>query len=297
MTAAREEWTTGIYHDLDYAVYASIPAARFSDLKLLDKTPAHYLAAQLRPPKESAFLTKGQGFHTIALEPEHFDERFAVAPKVRVTTKDGETVWSSDRRLKPVKTAWAELVAQRPEAEIISREVYDDLLYMRDALWGHDLISKILGSPGRNEITIVWKDPTTEILCKCRLDAIRNWEGTPVVIDLKSARDASPWGMARAIGDYEYASQAAHYLDGANSTRDMARRFMWITVESETCLPVIYEPDWATLEYGRRQLQRWITTLATCQKTNTWPGYPLGINALSLPEYKFRKEEEIHGTG
>ncbi len=295
MTAAREEWTEGIYQDLDYAVYASIPAARFSDLKWMNKTPAHYLAAQLRPPKESDSMTKGQGFHTIALEPELFDQRFAVAPKVKVTNKAGETTWSSDKRLKPVKDAWAELKAQRPEAEIISREVYDDLLYMRDALHGHELISNILSSPGQNELTIVWEDPSTDILCKCRLDAIRNWDGVPVVIDLKSARDASPWGFARAIGDFEYASQAAHYLDGANSTKDMTRRFMWITVESDSGLPVIYEPDWATLEYGRRQLQRWIQTLAECQKTNTWPGYPVGINELSLPEYKFRKEEETHG--
>jgi hypothetical protein len=71
---------------------------------------------------------------------------------------------------------------------------------------------------------------------------------------------------------------------------------MWFVVEKKTALPVVYEPGFATMEYGRRRIATWIKKLAQCQEKNEWPGYPAGINAIDISEWKFRQEEYEDGT-
>jgi exodeoxyribonuclease VIII len=277
----------GIHQKVPYAVYSSWPAVRSSDLKHHADTDAHALIDQLAPPKDKSAFTMGRAFHTASLEPELLERDFAVAPRVMV---DG--VLTGDKRLKAVKLAWAELEAEQPHAEILSEKDYHQVLSWRDAVWGHPVMAEILGSPGFNEASIVWEDPATGLLCKARIDAMRLWCGHTVVIDLKSDRDGSPRGFAKAISDYHYPAQGAHYLNGLTALAPAERRFMWFTVDKATSLPAIYEPDFATLEYGKRQNATWLKRRAQCLATNEWPGFPAGVNTISLPEWKFRQEED-----
>jgi exodeoxyribonuclease VIII len=276
----------GLHHGIPYAVYSAWPGERFSDLKHFEHTSAHARLRELKPDDEKLHFTQGRVFHVAGLEPELLERQFATVPKVVV---DG--VLTGDKRLKPVMRAWEDLKRERPDAEILKEDEFNEALSWRDSIWAHPLMGEILGSPGFNEASVFWQDPATGLFCKARVDAMRIWKGYTIVIDLKSQVDGSPWGMTQACAKYHYPAQAAHYLNGLNAIAPGERRFMWFTVEKKVALPAIYEPDFATLEYGKRQIAGWLATLAECHKTGEWPGYPAGINPVSLPEWKFRQEE------
>jgi hypothetical protein len=281
----------GLHHNVPYAVYSAHPGARFSDLKHHERTDAHARLRELEPDEEKKHFTQGRVFHTACLEPELLETNYATVPKVYV---DGEM--TSDKRVRQVKQAWADLERDRPDAEILKPVDYDEALTWRDAIWGDPFMAEVLGSPGFNEACVFWEDPATGLLCKARIDALRIWRGATIVIDLKSELNASKSAMRRSLEDYQYPAQAAHYLNGLNAVVSAERRFMWFVVEKKTALPVVYEPGFATLEYGRRRISSWLKSLARCQETNVWPGFPAGINDVDISEWKFRQEEYEDGT-
>jgi exodeoxyribonuclease VIII len=281
-----EQPTIGLHHGVPYAVYSAWPGARFSDLKHHQRTDAHVRLRELEPDEEKLHFVQGHCFHTAVLEPELLERDFATVPKVMV---DG--VLTGDKRKKPVRLAWEELEREHPNAEILKEDDFNEALTWRDAVWGDPFMAEVLGSPGFNEASVFWEDPTTGLLCKARIDALRLWRGYTVVIDLKSAADASKEGWRKALGKLFYPAQAAHYLNGLNAIAPAERLFMWCVVEKKTALPVVYEPGYATLEYGRRQVARWLARLKRCRDTNEWPGYPGGRNPIELSEWTFREEE------
>lgn len=275
-----------LHQNIPYAVYSAWPGVRFSDAKHVDVVPAHYRIRELGPDEEKKHFTQGRCFHTASLEPELLEREYITVPRVMV---DG--VLTGDKRLKPVKNAWKEAEANHPDAEILSEDDYNQALSWRDAVWSHPLMAEILGSPGFNEASVFWQDAATGLYCKARIDTMRLWRGYTVVIDLKSGVDGAPRPFQKSLEKFSYPAQAAHYLNGLNAVGPAERRFMWFVVEKDSSLPVVYEPGFATLEYGRRQIARWLATLADCQEKNEWPGYPVGINAIDISEYKFRQEE------
>ena len=66
----------GIYEDLDYETYASIPAWRSHDLTTLIKCP--YSWKHQKPITESPALLEGRVQHTVFLEHDKFDDEFVI---------------------------------------------------------------------------------------------------------------------------------------------------------------------------------------------------------------------------
>ncbi len=268
----------GIYPALDRVAYEAIPGANYSLLKHFARSPMHARYEMTHPKEPTDAMELGTAIHTAVLEPERFAAEYVHAPKV-------------DRRTKEGKATWAAFESDHPGRDYLADDEWAQCEGMAAAVRAHPLASQLLYGQGRNEVTIVWKDAKTGLLCKGRLDRFTQFMGWSVVIDLKSARDASQWAFQAAMARLAYHSQVAYYLDGLRALADMDRRFLIVSVESDPPHGImVYELDDQALAEGRAAYRRHLDQYAECVRTGVWPGYREGIWPLSLPRWALTGE-------
>lgn len=263
----------GVYRDLGRIQYERIDAVNYSLLKHFARSPAHARQEMLCPKKPTDAMELGTAMHMAILEPERFAREYVRAPQCDRRTKDGKALWAAF------------------EAEHLGRNYLTDDEWIRcdgmtHAVQQHELARTLIYGPGRNEVSIVWRNRDTGLLCKGRLDRFTKFMGWSVVIDVKSAANASDAMFPAAAARLGYHVQVAFYLDGLEAIAPTRRRFLIAAVESDAphCVAV-YELDDDALAEGRRQYQRYLGTYAECKQTGIWPGYPEGIYPLRLPRW------------
>jgi hypothetical protein len=77
----------GIYENLDYPTYDSIPAWRSHDLTAISKCPFSWKHRKFN--SESPAFLEGRVQHTVFLEHHKFDEDFVIQPDLNRRTKVG----------------------------------------------------------------------------------------------------------------------------------------------------------------------------------------------------------------
>lgn len=275
----------GIYPGIPMAEYHLWDAVRSKWLMILyTDCPAVLKAEMDSPSPSSPQQVVGRGFHTLLLEPDRFKQRFAVGGPVNPKTE--KAYGRSSQK-------WAEWAAGQDGKDILSAGEHDQIIAMADSLRNHPEGPALLEGRGRNEVSIVWIDPDTGLLCKARVDRWCEWHGYSVHMDAKSAADASRNGFFRAIIRCGYHLQAAHYLEGAahapiNGQRatDALRRFLFAAVGKTYPYPVgIWELDPDTMSAARRLRKRLMKRLKQCMDADEWPGYTTGVEPIALPAY------------
>lgn len=270
MLKLNEDPGTGLRPDIPIERYHIGPGVSKSQLDLVAKSPAHYLAGLDAPKKETPALRIGRLFHALILEPDTV--KIAVAP-------------ACDKRTKNGKSIWERFCADNEGAEIVSGEESDILYGMKANVQRHPAANALLHSAGGwAEHSAYWTDPQSGILCRCRPDFYRP-DG--IIVDLKTTEDASPDAFARSVAKYRYHVQAAFYSDGvATVTGDFINGFAFIAVEKSAPFAVaVYQLDEQATSIGRDLYQRDLATLAECQNRNEWPAYSRKIETLSLPRW------------
>ncbi|MEU2180268.1 PD-(D/E)XK nuclease-like domain-containing protein [Streptomyces thermolilacinus] len=176
---------------------------------------------------------------------------------------------------------------------------YDQVHAMADALRRHRLAAALFApGTGRPEVSLFWRDAPTGVMRRARLDWLRHRrDGRLIVPDYKTARDASPEGIARAVAEHGYHQQAAWYLDGVRAL-ELDETPAWLLVVQEKTAPyvvTVVELDAVSLRIGAAKNRRALEIYARCVETGHWPGYaddntPL---YLSLPTWaQIRDTEE-----
>jgi hypothetical protein len=276
----------GIYLDVPFDNYAQWDAVNHGILNNFRKTPAHVLyelqhGGKARTPSlELGWLT-----HLATLEPDRFEREYVVAIHV-------------DRRYTEGKRRWAEFTAAHEGKQFIEADDNEAVLAMRHSLCAHPTAGEFLGSKGGVEVSILWEDKETGVLCKARIDKIGAVGEWPLVGDIKTSADASRRAFERDLYNYGYGLQAAHYLDGLETlvplptTGQPFRRFGFFVVESSAPWAVaVYEPDDTTLAQAAMDRQRFLRKWKHCVETGHWPGYPDGIELVSYPAWAFKTYE------
>ncbi|GAB1407698.1 hypothetical protein MASR1M8_16170 [Thermomonas brevis] len=276
-----------VYHQRDKAV------ASASGLKQMLRSPAHFRHWAEHPDddKSSAALDFGRALHCAVLEPDVFAQTYMVLPHDAPQRPTAAMLGAKKR--SPESEArvawWAAWDADNAGRIMLSANDYDRVQGMAESARQHPVARGLLAG-GEREMTFRWTDEETGIVCKSRADLYAAGE---FLMDLKSCRDASPDGFARAVTSYMYDLQQAHYLDGIRTCGDSIRWFVFLAIESEA--PYVAQPhilDVRAEERGWKLRQRAITRQAECLRNNTWPGYSDGLNELSLPAYAYFGEEE-----
>lgn len=281
----RECPNPGFYPGTPFETYGAWDALNFSTMNELRRTPAHcYHTLHSGGRESTAALERGHLFHMAALEPERYKAEVVVPPKF-------------DKRYKEQKAKWAEWQAAHPESEWTYAKVEEDAeaKLMAASVLEHETAGLFFSGDGYNELAIVWDDKEHGIRCKALIDRVSAINEWPIAGDLKSSRDASRQPFEKSCAKYGYHVQAAHYLAGLEALSPIPagapfRRFIHFVVESAPpYLTAVYELDDAALDEGRLRRDRYMRKWAECTNSGIWPGYPAGIEYISLPAWAFKE--------
>jgi hypothetical protein len=260
----------GVYPAMPFDEYFSFQNISKHQLDSLARSPAHYRAALEQPRKRTAAMIFGAAVHAAILEPHEFARCYAQAPE-------------TDKRSKLGKEAHeAAAAGGRTLLKI------DELLAihaMTDAIRAHPYASILLApEDGEAEVSIAWVDEETGVPCRARPDFLNDAHN--VVVDLKTAQDASYGVFARACANYTYHLQAAFYLDGMAAVKKPHDKFIFVGAESEPPYAVAcYELAAEDVRVGQVRYRHALAIYQQCLASNTWPSYPEQIRILELPAW------------
>lgn len=222
--------------------YHSRPEVSASQLKKLDESPrlfeAHYVTRTIEN-KQSDAMRLGSAVHCAVLEPDLFNEQYAVCPAD-----------CSDRRTTKHKE-WAESVNGR---QVLTSDEYGRIKSCRESLRDNDIARMILKAATHKEKSFVYQDFLTSVDCRVRFDALAG----DAIIDIKTVSDGSEQEFIRSIDKFRYHIQAAHYLEGFK-TLDPSRDWQFVFITVETVAPYRsrvfkLDDDWLNLGFDRRSL-------------------------------------------
>lgn len=275
----REAPPVGIRFDQPSSEYHKrvLGEASKSGLDQVAKSPAHYAAWCAGVEEEpTAAMRFGTAFHMAVLEPARFAESYVQAPDLSAYGHP------SSKAYKEAKVLWMQEHAGR---ELISADDLETIRAMTEALRAHPLARNLIVG-GTAEASLRWVDPATGLACKGRVDY---WlPEIRTAVDVKTTEDASPTGFAKSVANYRYHVQDAFYRRGFDSIGQPIEHFLFVAVEKKAphAVSVCYCDD-AARKRGEQLADRDMRRLAECLRSNSWPAYGEGLNALALPAWAF----------
>lgn len=272
-----------LLYGLSNEAYHRGPGLSCSQIKRLKRTPLHMHALTLpRDVPESAptpAMFNGTLVHCALLEEIEFDRRYLIGPAVDKRTKEWKTFVAhcDGNGITPINAA------QRAQA-----------FAQADALRALPEVAGLMAS-GHAEVSAFWNDDSAQglpVLCKCRPDWIsyvgNQGPGAGVVLmDVKTAADASPEGFSKACAAFSYHMQAAWYCKGFEAASGLLIHGMvFCVVEAEyPHAAAVYMLSDEALRKGEEECRQSLTLYRECRATGQWPGYPAGITVLNLPAW------------
>ncbi len=239
----------GIYDGISHNDYHVGPGVSRSDLTRILQSPAHWKWGTF---KETPAMRLGTAVHCCVLEPEQWEARYRI--HVKGARDDGRIALTPDE--------WTKCLA------------------IREVVWNHPTCQDLFWE-GFAERTAYWIDPETFLLCKVRPD----WSRGRVLVDLKTAADASPAGFTWAVRRYLYHLQAAYYVDGWEAAGgEPVKEFIFIAIEKEPPMMGIrlYQLSESVLMKGRELYRQGLDTFNRCMTRQEWPSYSQEIEMLDF---------------
>jgi len=281
----QDKMSPGVYEDLSFADYLAIDAVNNGSLSELKQSPRHYRErAGLEKTKP---LLLGSLIHTGRLEPLALADRYAVLPDYQndeqnVTAAGERSTSKTTKYYRAKAAAFREANSRR---EIVLADWYAEMVAIVMSLERSSLAQRVLTCQ-RYELTLVWEDAPSGLLCKARLDAVA--PGAHFA-DLKSTARLDKF--SRAIADYGYHRQMAHYQEGWRVLTGETLPPWLVVVESAPPYCVQAAPmDEETVAAGFHERADLLGELAGCLARDEWPGPP-SPKAWRLPEWAMQKNE------
>lgn len=277
----------GIYRGESFEEYQSIDAVNNSSLKYMSKSALHFYAKVLDPNREkdepTPALILGNAVHTKILEPSEFENRYFVVPEdapkkptaAQVSAKkpSQDTVFAIEY--------WVQMMGQNSDKTLLTRDQWDTAHKIHETFMSSKTAQMIF-SQGKTEQTLVWEDPIEGVLCKGRADYINDIG----IIDIKSTIDARPDEFSRSAYNYDYAMQAAFYVDGYKTLTGEEANFIFACFEKEPPFACrFYVASEAMLNFGRKKYRALLAQYAKAKKTGIWEGYTDELTTLDLPPW------------
>lgn len=272
-TAPAEQVETpppGVYYDIPAHVYHQWEAVSSTLLKNYKKLPA----TARNPYQAGDDANVGSGIHALTLQG---DAGLALECAVMPAECEGKG--------EPAKNARALFQSLHP-GKVPLPPVYGPLkIKVMEVLEGVDtsfrthLKTKEILSNSQKEVSLVWIDEETGLLCKARLDI---WDGS-IIWDIKKTRsiDSFPWQAK----DLCYDVQAGWYFYGAQACGLNPVAFGFLPCEAYPPYRVdcIYrDPDKLTADVD--ESKRLLRLVMESQLTNNWPIYRIPGHIFSLAD-------------
>lgn len=270
----------GLVRGLSNASYHGHPSLSKSQLADFLVCPANYYGLHLdpnRPPRdgETAGQRAGTLLHTLVLEPETFNERYAIGPDVNRNTK-----------------LWKEFaVARSARLTLLKPDEYAEGLMQAKSLRRHKEVAELLES-GQAETSVFWTDHDTGLPLRCRPDWLHETPEGWIVLDLKTG-PAAPWAFSSQCSRMTYQVQDAFYSDGiAQATGKPVIAFVFGVIEtSQPFISMCGVLDDDSRTAARKTYREALARFAECKAKDEWPGFE-GVQLLRLPAYALATNQE-----
>lgn len=283
-----------ITNDYTNEQYHALPSISKSGLDLIAKSPAHFKAGFSGINPNIARI--GTAVHSCILES---DKGLIVAPDMKRNSSELKAAWDKWFMENGATTAIAVRVPaidgveasggfpaaeQFPEFErqtgltVVKQSEMDEIRLMKESVMKSSIG---LYEGGEVEQSILFEYMGVE--CRVRPD----WMDTKnhVLADVKSARDASPRGFAKACANQRYHVQAAFYCTGYHAVTGHWPEFYFSPVEKiKPYASALYRLDDESMEHGIYLMNRDIQTYKDCMKSGDWYGYDNDLS-LSVPAW------------
>ena len=197
----------GIYFEMTDDQYFALPAfsRSFSETVLFDLQEARHILDN--PIEATPAMDLGTAIHSAILEPKKFRELYVKKPHASDCEYEGKKILYTIEDLKPLLASYGIKKATKNKLQLLTElrpfidpdlyVVWDDVMMsfeFETAAKGKKILefrdfetirgiqkninedngAKQIFQGGYPEVTIVWKDPVTGVLCKCRLDYLRS---------------------------------------------------------------------------------------------------------------------------
>jgi len=275
------------YHDDKEHISASA-------LKKLKVSPAHY--KEQEEAEETEALIFGSAYHSYMLEPKKFETEYYVFDDTAICQVLIGEGYKSPRATKVYKE-WEEseyrIIGDR---KIIAKESFERIKTMHERMMRHPY-AKMLLANGYNEQGFKGSIETEAgtINIKFKPDHVN--ENKKIIVDLKTALDASADGFTRNAADMSYHIQAALYCDLMEYITGDGIPYTFFFIAQEKKQPYafnIFECSPQFISQGRYEYEMLLQMYKYCLDNDTWPGYQIftqnkyGIVELKLPAYAIR---------
>ena len=195
----------------------------------------------------------------------------------------------ADRRSKAFKEAETE--ARAAGMTPLLRSAYEQATSLVNAVRNHPAAKALLDMDGPTEQAFIWHD-----LCwrRSKIDKWVEQNGRPIIVDIKTAQDASPDGFMRSSAPHGYFQQDCFYRDAARALLghpDPA--FVFIVTEKEPPhVTGVYELTAPYRAIGDHLNEIAVARFMHGQATGEWPGYSNDIERISAPRWLEIAHEE-----
>ncbi len=258
--------------------YINGPGINRSSLHEILRSAGHMQYKQENPTGTKP-LRVGDGEHAAVLEPERFEKEYIVLPQdCKPGTKENPNKGMGTR-----KAAFEEAAEAKGQTILDPAEV-QNIREMAGVIHADQNAMDLL-CDGEAEISGYFVDPEYGILVKIRLDYIN--KAQPVIIDLKSCRDARKFPFRASAFTHGYDLQAYMGLYGVTQiTGEAHSEFKFIAIESEGYHGLkIYRADDEMLATGYKKYHESMTLYKDCLGKDEWHGYSSECEDLGSPDY------------
>jgi hypothetical protein len=231
-----------------------------SALKSFAKSPNHYIQYVTGKTEASPAMTFGSALHCYVLEPQEFEKRYAVSPKV-------------DRRTKEGKILFAEFAEKADGKEVLTPEDFGQILNMDTSLSCYSPARELL------DACTSFEQMTMKQINGVDFKGIADGMSDDFILDLKTCQDGSPEAFERTAHSMGYHIQAAAYRLLFN-----VDRFYWVAMEKNAPHNVsVYMQSEEAFHKAKHRL------LTLIDEWSKWDGRPCSYSAeimiLNLPRW------------
>ena len=263
--------SAGLHYGIPFETYRQWNAVNIHSLMGMEDSPLHCRYELDHPRESTTEMDVGSAVHIATFEPARLEKEFYFGKEIY------------DRRTKEGKAISAKEIEQSNGRTYIRKTNdgntgADSVAGISDGVNRNGATRRFLDMPGQCEVSALWQDPVSGLMCKGRFDKLVQESNSPlhrdIIVELKTCQkgNAHPDRFGRTIQKFNYAEQCAFYSWGVSVLTGKIPLHVFIVAESVApfaCSMGVL--DDADMETGKRNFRRWLDEYAACVKSGEWP--------------------------
>lgn len=173
---------------------------------------------------------------------------------------------------------------------------YDQVEEMAAVLRAHRTASALLGGALHFELTLVWQDRLTGVMCRARIDCLSvAANGRVLIVDYKTAVSAEPRAIDRVVQDRGYHQQMDWYMAGVMELGLAKTAPVPLLIVQEKTPPYVVTVSQISrsfLDMADVKNRAALELYALCSRTGHWPGYAEDVVMTTPPPWAERQFQE-----